>query len=300
MTVDVVCVGSPFLDLIFRGLPALPEPGEEQLARDLVIVPGAMANVAFAIGRLGLRTAVLAPIGRDPAGRLLQELMAEAGVEWIGPATDRTPVTVALPAHGDRAFVTLGPDVEVDPAPLRELQPRAVVIDLPAVAGLPDVPIVYAVVGDPEVRLLVGNMPASLEPLRALLVNAREARALAGTDDLDTAAMRLADLGTLVVVTCGSDGAMAVEPGGAVVRAAAPETAVDDPTGAGDLFTGAFVWADLDGRSLEERLHIAATYASISLAAAGRSQKGVTREELERAIGRGRDGAAPSRGGGMR
>jgi sugar/nucleoside kinase (ribokinase family) len=295
MSVDVVCVGSPFLDLIFRGLPALPEPGEEQLASDLVIVPGAMANVAFAIEQLGLRAAVWAPIGGDPAGRLLQELMAEAGVQWIGPAAERTPVSVALPAHGDRAFVTLGPGVQVDPAPVRDLEPRAVVIDLPAVPRLPDVPIVYAVVGDPEVRLLAGNLPESLVPLRALIVNAREARALAGAEDLDEAARRLAGLGTLVVVTCGSAGALAVEPGGGVIiRVPAPEMKIDDPTGAGDLFTAAFVWADLEGRALEERLHLATMYASTSLAAAGRRQKGVTREELERAIGATRN-AAPSR-----
>jgi sugar/nucleoside kinase (ribokinase family) len=244
-----------------------------------------MANVAFALERLGLRTAVCAPVGRDPAGRLLQELMAEAGIQWIGPDAETTPVSVALPAHGDRAFVTLGPEIQVDPAPVTELRPRAVVIDLPAVPRLPVVPIVYAVVGDPEVRMLVGNMPASLASLRALIVNGREARALAGTDDLETAAARLAALGTLVVVTCGSDGALAVEPDGPVHRVTAPEVSIDDPTGAGDLFTGAFVWADLEGRPLEERLHLATTYASISLAAAGRRQKGVTRAELERAIG---------------
>jgi sugar/nucleoside kinase (ribokinase family) len=287
MTVDVACVGSPFLDLIFRGLPALPARGEEQLASDLVIVPGAMANVAFALGRLGLDAVVYAPIAHDPAGRLLQELMAEAGIRWIGPEARTTPVSVALPAHGDRAFVTLGPDVEIDPGPIADLEPRAVVIDLPAVHRLPDLPLIYAVVGDPEVRLLAGNLPPSLASLRALLVNAREARGLTGVDDLDEAATRLAGLGTLVVVTCGHEGAIAVEPGGAITHVGAPVVDIDDPTGAGDLFTAAFVWADLAGRPLEERLRLASTYASISLAAASRRQKGVTKEDLEQAVASG-------------
>jgi sugar/nucleoside kinase (ribokinase family) len=297
MTVDVVCVGSPFLDLIFRGLPALPGPGEEQLASDLVIVPGAMANVAFALERLGLSAVVCAPVGHDPAGRLLQELMAEAGVRWIGPEAERTPVSVALPAHGDRSFVTLGPDGEIDPGPVADLRPRAVVIDLPAVHRLPDVPLVYAVVGDPEVRMLAGNLPSTLASLRALIVNAREACGLAGVDDVEEAAVRLARLGTLVVVTCGQEGAMAVELDGTITRVGAPVAEIDDPTGAGDLFTGAFVWADLEGRPLDERLSLAATYASISLAAASRQQKGVTREDLERAVGAGI--ATQVDGGGM-
>lgn len=287
MTVDVVCVGSPFLDLIFRGLPALPAPGEEQLATDLVIVPGAMANVAYALGRLGLEAVVCAPVGHDPAGRLLQELMAEAGVRWVGPDAETTPVSVALPAHGDRSFVTLGPAVEIDPGPIEELGPRAVVIDLPAVHRVPGVSPVYAVVGDPEVRILAGNMPTSLASLRALIVNAREARGLTGLNDVDEAAVQLARLGTTVVVTCGHEGAVAVDRDGVIARVGAPVVEIDDPTGAGDLFTAAFVWADLEGRPIEERLSLATTYASISLAAASRRQKGVTRADLERAVAAG-------------
>jgi sugar/nucleoside kinase (ribokinase family) len=292
MTIDVACVGSPFLDLIFRGLPALPVLGEEQLARELVIVPGAIANVAYALNRLGLEAVVWAPIGRDAAGRLLGELMADAGVRWVGRPADATPVSVALPVGGDRAFVTAGPPPTVDLETLALLEPRAVVVDLPNVAVMPPLPIVYGVVGDPEVRLLSGNLPPTLRGLRALILNDREARGLAGTADRDEAGRRLAALGTTVVVTCGRSGAFATEPDGRVVRTGAPTVDVDDPTGAGDLFTAAYVWADLDGRSLEDRLALASTYASLSLAEAAMQalpppaavwsrQKGVTLLQLE-------------------
>jgi sugar/nucleoside kinase (ribokinase family) len=46
VNVDVVCVGDPFLDLIFLGLPGMPALGEERLAITLKVVPGGMANVA--------------------------------------------------------------------------------------------------------------------------------------------------------------------------------------------------------------------------------------------------------------
>lgn len=284
MTVDVACVGSPFLDLIFRGLPALPMPGEEQIARDLVIVPGAIANVAYALKRLGLEAVVCAPIGRDPAGRLLRELMADAGIRWVGEAADATPVSVALPADGDRAFVTADAPRSVDAEALRALAPRAVVVDLPNVELLPPLPIVYGVVGDPEVRVLAGNVPQSLAALRALILNDREARALAQAADADEAGRWLAALGTTVVVTCGRSGAFAVEPDGRVARIGAPSVEVADPTGAGDLFTAAYVWADLAGRPLEDRLSLATAYASISLAAVTYRQKGVTLEEFQRAL----------------
>jgi sugar/nucleoside kinase (ribokinase family) len=284
MTVDVACVGSPFLDLIFRGLAAIPGPGEEQLARELVIVPGAIANVAYALNRLGLDAVVCAPIGRDPAGRLLGELMADAGVRWVGRSAESTPVSVALPVDGDRAFVTAGPPPSVDVEALAELAPRAVVVDLPSVNLLPPMPIVYAVVGDPEVNVLAGNLPRSLRALRALILNDREARGLTGLDDTDAAAAHLAALGATVVVTCGRSGALATEPDGRVLRVDAPVVEVVDPTGAGDLFTAAYVWADLAGRSLDDRLALASAYASMSLAATSNRQKGLTAEQFGLAL----------------
>ncbi len=288
MTVDVACLGAPFLDLIFRGLTGLPAPGDEQLARELVIVPGAMANVAYALGRLGLSAVVCAPIGDDPAGRLLQELMAAAGVRWMGRRGGTTPVSVALPFGGDRAFVTASPTAVLDTEPLAALEPRAIVIDLPNVDRLPSGPLVYAVVGDPEVRLLMGRLPSSLASLRALILNDREACLLTGVDDAEEAARRLAALGTTVVVTCSDAGALAIDLDGRSLRSGAPIVEVEDPTGAGDLFTAAWVWADLDRRALEERLELATTYATLSLVADTSRQKGmqkgIGRADFDRAL----------------
>ncbi|HEY3523408.1 MAG TPA: carbohydrate kinase family protein, partial [Candidatus Limnocylindrales bacterium] len=220
----------------------------------------------------------------DPAGRLLRELLDEAGIPWIGRPSERTPVSVALPAAGDRAFVTAAPPPEIDAETLASLEPRAVVADLPNVGLLPPLasrPRLYAVLGDPEVQALAGRLPASLDHVTALVLNDREARALTGTGDRDEAARRLAALGTTVVVTCGAAGATATEPDGHVARAAAVAVEVEDTTGAGDLFTAAWVRADLTGEPLDERLAFATRYASMSLAAASLDrQKGLTLEEV--------------------
>ena len=275
MRVDVVCVGDPFLDLIFLGLSALPVPGEERLAERLVIVPGGMANVAYALGRLGLQAVICAPKGRDPAGRLLGELMADAGVAWHGRDTDATPVSVALPAHGERAFLTVSPPRAVDLESLAQITARAVVVDLPSAPVLPPHARVYAVVGDPEVEVMVGRLPSSLGGLRALILNEREVRGLTGRPDVPEAAAHLAGLGTTVVVTQGAGGALAIEPDGQAVDVVAPLADVGDTTGAGDLFAAAYVWADLAGRPLEERLRLATSYASLSLERATDRQKGI-------------------------
>ncbi len=280
MNVDVVCVGDPFLDLIFLGLGSMPTLGEERLAKRLKIVPGGMGNVAFALRRLGLEAVICAPIGRDLAGRLLAELMAEVGVPWHGRPADATPVTVAMPVDGDRALLSLMPEPTVDVDTLRGITMRAAVVDLPSVPLLPPAPRVYAVAGDPEVAAMAGSLPASLEDVHALVLNEREALGLTGSADPRTAAAHLASLGTTVVVTRGGEGALAIEPDGRLAEVAARPTNVVDATGAGDLFVSAYVWADLDGQPLEERLRLAASYASLSLERATDTLKGVTAGEL--------------------
>ena len=276
MTVDVVCAGPPFLDIVFRGLPRIPRAGEEVLASEVVTVPGAMANVAFALRQLGLNSVVCSPVGIDPAGRLLQELMAEAGIPWIGEPTDSTSLSVALPIDGDRAFVTVQSDAVVDLDAVAAMSPRALVVNLPLPGRMPDGPWIYGVVGDPQVAILLDDGPKPLTELRTLILNEREARHLTGLSDPLEAAAQLAARGCPVVVTRGEDGAAAAMPDGEVLEAAAIFTEAFDTVGAGDLFTAAFIWADLLGRPVAECLSLATAYASLSLARPAPRQKGLT------------------------
>ncbi len=276
MTVDVVCAGPAFLDIVFRGLARIPRTGEEVLASEALMMPGAMANVAFALRQLGLDAVVCSRIGTDPAGRLLQELMANAGVPWIGEPTGSTSLSVALPVDGDRAFVTVQADTAIDLDAIAALSPRAVVVNLPLPGRIPGTPQVYAVVGDPQVAILREHGQSSLAALSTLFLNEREARDLTGISDTLDAAAELAARGCLVIVTRGASGAVAAMPDGRVVEAPAIVTEVEDTVGAGDLFTAAFIWADLLGRPLDERLNLAIAYASHSLAHPAPRQKGVT------------------------
>jgi ribokinase len=281
MTVDVVCAGAPFLDLVFRGLDRIPAAGEEVLAQDLVIVPGAMANVAFALRQLELDAVVCAPIGTDPAGRFLKQLMDDAGIPWIGEPTTATPVSVGLPLDGERAFVTVHPTAEIDVDAIARARPRAIVVNLPLPArlreGLPDRPHLYGVVGDPQVAILLDRPAEPWTAFRAVFLNEREAFHLSGGLDAAEAARLLAERGSLVVVTRAARGAVAASPDGHVAERPGLPVVALDTVGAGDLFTAAFIWADLAGRSLEESLDVSTAYASHSLAAPGARQKGLSR-----------------------
>jgi sugar/nucleoside kinase (ribokinase family) len=276
MRVDVVCAGPPFLDLIFRGLSRIPKAGEEVLASEVVIVPGAMANVAFALRQLDLDAVVCSPVGTDAAGRLLRELMADAGVPWIGEPTDATSVSVGLPTDGDRAFVTAISEPPIDLDAIAALSPRAIVINIPFPTPMPMGPRIFGVVGDPQVAILVEGGEKPLTELRALFVNEREALNLTGLPDVLEAAMQLATRGCPVIVTRGAHGAAAALSDGRVLEAPAVAVDAEETVGAGDLFTAAFIWADLLGRSIEESLSVATAYASRSLARPSPRQKGLT------------------------
>jgi ribokinase len=284
MTVDVVCAGSAFLDIVFRGLPRIPQAGEEVLASGVMTVPGAMANVAYALRQLGLDAVVCSPIGTDPMGRLLQDLMAEAGVPWIGQPADATSVSVALPIHGDRAFVTVQSDVPIDLAAVAALAPRAVVVNLPLPGRMPSAAWIYGVVGDPQVAILRDEGPRPLSELRALILNEREARDITGRSDTVVAAAELAARGCLVIVTRGAHGAVAADPDGSIRESAAVRRDAQDTVGAGDLFTAAFIWADLLGRSVDDRMNLANSYASLSLAEPVPRQKGLAAAAFQEAL----------------
>ena len=126
--------------VILDGLEALPVHGELAHAARSEIAPGGACNVAIACSRLGLRSALVAPVCQDDLGSMLTARLAGAGVDWIGPPGVRTPVSVALASTGERAFVQSG-----DPRPLLAadvglLAPRAVIGDVEGIVAQPGRP----------------------------------------------------------------------------------------------------------------------------------------------------------------
>jgi sugar/nucleoside kinase (ribokinase family) len=264
MSVDVVCAGAPFLDITFSGMGAMPALGEERMAERVQFTPGGLANVALGLTRLDLEAVVVSPVGDDLCGRILSGLLAEQGIGWVGPRADATAVSAILPLDGDRAFVTVAPDLPHDGAAIAALGPLAVVIDLPEVAEVPPGCAAYAVVGDCDARALAGRLPAALAMARTLVANHSEASFLTGIDDPGQAAEALTRHCPTVVVTLADEGAICAGSHG-LLRQSAPSVTAVDTNGAGDLFTAAWVWADLAGMPVGERLRLAVTYAAMSV-----------------------------------
>jgi sugar/nucleoside kinase (ribokinase family) len=122
--------------------------------------------------------------------------------------------------------------------------------------------------------------PTPIARAHVLIANASEALALTAADSPLAAAQTLARTVETAVVTMGGAGAVAAS-GDVIAHVTAPQVEVRDATGAGDLFAAGYVWAELMGHSLEQRLRWATLYASLSLRAVTAYAGAVRRADLE-------------------
>jgi ribokinase len=263
---DLVVATPVFLDLTFVGLESVPALGEERFAAELLRSPGGGAITAVGAARLGLSVAVAAPLGNDVAGDLVRAALAEEGVDPIATqSAPRTPTTVVLPFGGDRAMVTVDSGARASAADVAARAPRATAASLDQLHVIPAGAFAYVTCGDDDARAFVGRPPRALTGARALFVNEREALGLTGAATVEEAAGALGELAETVVVTLAAEGAIA-SSGGEIVTAAAERVEQPlDTTGAGDLLVAAYIWADLRGADLADRLRWAVLYASLAV-----------------------------------
>jgi sugar/nucleoside kinase (ribokinase family) len=280
--VDLAVLTPAYLDYTFVGLEALPGPGEERFAGDMLRSPGGGAITAVGARRLGLTTALVAPLGDDLAGRFVRRELDAEGVILGEPRGNRTPTTMVMPVAGERSMVTVDPGVRARAADLEPLSPRAVSATLEQVDLLPADVCAFVTCGDDDARAFAGRLPqvaAGRRP-RALIVNRREAGILTGAATAAEAAAKLADVADFAAVTLGADGAVAFVDGHELRVDGSNAAPVLDTTGAGDLFAAALAWTDLMGADPEVSLAWANLYAGLSVGSHTGTGGAVTRERL--------------------
>ena len=243
---------------------------------------GSPLNVAVGLGRLGLPTGYLGPLSRDAFGDLLAARLADAGVTAVLPGRASAPTTLAM-VHLDAAgvasysFYLDGTSaVGLDAADVAALPPPvaaaplhvslgAVTLATPGtgatlsalLADAGDRPFTSL---DPNVRpAVIPDLAAARAALDAaasgvdlVKVSDEDLRVLhPGADPLAAAARWAAD-GTLVVVTRGPDGAVALRGDAVLAEVPSPRVDVVDTVGAGDAFTAGLL-AALDAGGLLDR-----------------------------------------------
>jgi sugar/nucleoside kinase (ribokinase family) len=280
MSIDLAVVTPAYLDYTFVGLESLPGPGEERFAGDMLRSPGGGAITAVGARRLGLNTALVAPLGDDLAGRFVRRALEAEGVAVGEPRGSRTPTTVVMPVGGERSMVTVDPGVRARAADLDALSPRAIAATLEQIDLLPADACVFLTCGDDDARAFAGRLPRVSRKLRALIVNRREAGVLTGAASPEEAAARLGEVAETAVVTLGPEGAVAVIDDRPITVEGMNDGPVVDTTGAGDLFAAALAWADLLGAEPDVALAWANLYAGMSVGAHTGIGGAVDRERL--------------------
>jgi ribokinase len=280
VSVDLVVLTPAYLDYTFVGLEALPGPGEERFAGDVLRSPGGGAISAVGARRLGLSSALIAPLGDDIAGQFVRDTLLDEGIAVAEPRGTRTPTTVVMPVAGERSMVTVDPGVRARASDLDAHEPRAVAATLEQLDLIPSELPAYVTCGDDDARAFARRLPRADCTARALIVNRREAAVLTGAPTPVEAAEQLATVASTAVVTLGREGAVAVNGGRPITVAGVEARPVLDTTGAGDLFATAFAWAELHGADPDVALHWANLYAALSVTAHTGSGGAVTRARL--------------------
>ncbi|NYI42291.1 carbohydrate kinase family protein [Demequina lutea] len=221
---------------------------------------GSPANVAFGLARLGRSVELLTTLGDDAYGTLVRAHVESSGAIVAATiAAPRTSVaTATLDGHGVATYDfdlewALPDDSTTIPDPVvvhtgsiaAVLEPGASAVERLVEAAKERATITY----DPNVRPTLmgdrGKAETTIERLVALAdvvkVSDEDLEWLFPTEDPTDAAQRWLALGpALVVVTLGSDGALAVCAGGMV---SVPRVVVEvaDTVGAGDSFMSGLI-----------------------------------------------------------
>src|SRR5215468_3819425 len=144
---DLVVIGdcNPDVLVLGDGDDVTPAFGQQEKLVDSIslVIGGSAAITAVAAARLGLRVALVAAVGADPAGTFLLDQLTREGVDVRAVAIrDRLPtgMTVALSRGGDRAILTaLGAVASLTVADIpRALLARSRHVHVSALFLLPD------------------------------------------------------------------------------------------------------------------------------------------------------------------
>jgi sugar/nucleoside kinase (ribokinase family) len=291
---DLLVAGDLNPDVILTGTPDEVEFGHrERLVGDATLTVGGSAGiVACGAARLGLRTAFVSLVGNDDTGRYVTTELAARGIDVGGVLVQQeapTGMTVSLvrATGDDRAILTSPGCIPLFDAGMvtderlgsaRHLHVASFFLQPKLALTLEDL-FERAHAAGLTTSLDCNDDPANewdeglfeiLPHTDLFFANRREALKMTRRrdGDLGPSLEQLASYGTLPIVKLGEFGAIAWSGG---VGASIPVYPVDvrDTVGAGDSFTGGFLYAWLGGQDLARSLAFGVACGSLSTRSLG-------------------------------
>ena len=271
-------VGSINFDIV-ASCERLPKPGETLLARESAGHPGGKgANQAVAAARLGASVAMVGRVGGDVFAERLLGSLAEAGVDTRGVVRDEGDSGLALivvAADGENQIVvSAGANGRLTPDDVRLPAVDAVLCQL-------EIPL--------ETVEAAGERTGGFFCLNAAPARSVPETLLRRADLVVVNRHELGSLGSepqgLVALTLGAEGAVLLEGGEEVARAAPPEVRAVDGTAAGDAFCACLVVCLLERLPREEALRRACAAGALAASKAGAQPSLPTGAEVDASLG---------------
>lgn len=249
---------------------------------------GSAANTMAGVAAMGGRAGFVGQVADDQLGEIFAHDMRALGVEFAtppmrgGPPTGRCLILVTPDAQrtmntfrGAAHELTAG---ALDAAQIRDAAilyleaylwrsngPRAAMDQAMAIAHQAGRKVAFTLSDIACIAPHRAEMMAMLDAgqIDLLFANENEICELAGLADRGAAVAAVRDKVPLLVVTCGAEGALAVEAGHEVaVPIARLGKGVVDTTGAGDLFAAGFLVGQARGHDLERSLRMGSVAAA--------------------------------------
>jgi ribokinase len=270
---DLLVVGDATVDQMYF-IDALPDLGGEVSATHAVMEPGgAGGTIATALARLGHRVSIATRVGNGPFSTLALKHLRASGVDLglvqVDEHLQTSSVTILVTPDGQRTMIgAAGASRELDARSLRTehvagrdalvLSAYSLVtgpqrtyalraLQLAKEAGVRT----FVDMGTGAVNALQDRLMPLLDDVEVVLMNERELFTLTGEGSISDAVAGLRARGIeQVVVKVGEMGSIVVTPERSELVEALEIDGVVDSTGAGDVYTAAFVSALLDGEDL--------------------------------------------------
>jgi sugar/nucleoside kinase (ribokinase family) len=292
---DLLVVGDCNPDVLALGVDVTPDFGQREKLVDSMslVVGGSAAITAVAAARLGLRVAVAAAIGADPAGEFMLGQLAAESVDTTAVVTrpgEHTGMSIALSHGSDRAILTATgamTSLTADDVPRHALSrirhvhvSSYFLLEQSLGPGLAELFAAVRAGGattsldtnwDPSGRWGGEQLRGVLANTDVLLPNEEEAKLLSGRPTVSDSVRVLAAAGPKVVAKLGARGALCMD--GAQPQWIHPPSGLTgkfvDATGAGDCFNAGVIAGLLDGLCLSAAVGLGCATGSASTRGAG-------------------------------
>ena len=225
----VAGAGSINIDLLFEGLPRIPNEGEELYSRGFSLqMGGGVSATLLNLAGLGVPVRIQTGLGNDMFSDFARRTFASFGVEPYNLADGTTGIplniSAALLTPSDRTFVSYTDGLPMDDARIYENSRAILVFD----TGWDD-------------AMSLETYREYLELADYYTPNQKEALKITGTDQPADAARVLTQFFDKVIVKLDKDGCLILEDGQGRIIPNIP-VVHRDSTGAGDAFLAGFLY----------------------------------------------------------